>query len=65
MIHAARPSSTKKIAEVQSLKSLAIAAVLQNLLSVAGNEWLVKVFACMSPVVSWFCDWLSKLLTFI
>ena len=34
-MHAARPSSTKKIAEVQSLRSLAIEAVLQNLLSVA------------------------------
>ena len=42
MIDTARPSSTNKIAEVQSLKTLAIAAVLYNLSGIAGDIWFVK-----------------------
>ena len=52
MIHAARLSSTKKIAEVQSLRNLAIAVVLQNLSRRANNQCFIDEFACSCPVDS-------------
>ena len=51
MIHAARLSSTRKIAEVQLLRSLAIAVVLQNL-SRANDQCFIDEFACSCPVDS-------------
>ena len=54
MTHAVSPSSTKKIAEVQSLKSLAITAVLQNL-SRTNDQCFVEEFACSCPTDSAVC----------
>jgi len=50
MTHAARPSSRKKIAEVQSLRSLAIATVLLNSPTAVSDQWFVEEFACSCPV---------------